>query len=69
MHQCLIQWQGDNVKVVQADTSVSVATTNPTYWEFEDCECLSGRVWKGGVIKINNECQQLVQAIGSERLF
>ena len=31
MHQCLIQWQGDNVEVVQADTSVSVATADPTY--------------------------------------
>ena len=44
MHQCLIQWQGDNVEVIQADTSVSVATTDPAYWEFEDCECFSGRV-------------------------
>jgi len=31
MHQCLIQRQGDNVEVVQADTSVSVATTDPAY--------------------------------------
>ena len=29
MHQCLIQWRGDNVEVVQADTSVSIATTDP----------------------------------------
>ena len=31
MHQCLIQWQGDNVEVVQADIFVGVASTNPTY--------------------------------------
>jgi hypothetical protein len=31
MHQCLIQWQGDNVEVVQADTSMSVATADPAY--------------------------------------
>jgi hypothetical protein len=44
MHQCLIQWQGDNVEVVQDDTSVSVATADTTYWEFEDCEYFSGKV-------------------------
>jgi len=31
MHQCIIQRQGDNVEVVQADTSVSVATTDSAY--------------------------------------
>jgi hypothetical protein len=69
MHQCLIQWQGDNVEVVQIDTSVSVATANPAYWKFEDCEYFSDRVWKQGVIKINDECQQPIQAIGSKSLF
>ena len=44
MHQYLIEWQGDNVEVVPADTSVSVATTDPAYWEFEDYECFSGRI-------------------------
>ena len=33
MHQCLIQWQGDNVKVVPADTSMSVATADSAYWK------------------------------------
>ena len=42
MHQYLIQWQGDNIEVVLANTSVSVATTNPACWEFKDCECFSG---------------------------
>jgi hypothetical protein len=31
MHQCPIQWQGDNVEVVSANTSVSVATADPAY--------------------------------------
>ena len=69
MHQCLIQWQGDNVEVVQANTSVSVATADPAYQEFEDCECLSGRIWEGGIIRVNDERQQPIQAIGSESLF
>ena len=69
MHQCLIQWQGDGIEVVQADTSVSVATADPAYWEFEDCECFFVRVWEGGIVKINNEHQQPIQVIGSESLF
>ena len=60
MHQCLIQWQGDNIEVVQADTAVSVATADPAYQEFEDYECFSGRLQEGGVIKINDERQQPV---------
>ena len=69
MHQYLIQWQGDNVKVVPADTSMSVATADPAYWELEDFECFSGKLWEGGFIKVSDESQQLIQAIGSESLF
>jgi hypothetical protein len=55
--------------VVQADTSVSVTTTDLAYWEFEDCECFSSKVWEGGIIKINDDRQQLIQAIGSKSVF
>ena len=69
MHQCLIQWHGDDVELVRADESVSIATVNPVFWELEDFECFSGKLWKGGFIKINNEGQQPIQAIGSKSLF
>ena len=46
MHQCLIQWQGNNVEVVHADASVSVATADPVVWEIEDFECFSRKVWE-----------------------
>ena len=69
IHQCLIQWQGDNVEMVEADTSISVATVDPAYWEFEDCECFSGRIQEGGVIRVNDERQKPIQVIGSESLF
>ena len=36
MHQCLIQWHGDDVELVHADDSISIATTDPMYWELED---------------------------------
>ena len=61
MHQCVIQWHGDDVEVVRADESVSIATADLVFWELGDFECLSGKTWEGGFIRI--------QAIGSESLF
>ena len=29
IHQCLIQWHGDNVELVHADDSMSIATVDP----------------------------------------
>ena len=69
MHQCLIQWHEDDVKVVRADESVSIATADPVFWELADFKCLSGKTWEGGFIRINNEGQWPVQAIGSKSLF
>ena len=31
MHQCLIQWHGDDVELVRVDESVSIATVDPIY--------------------------------------
>ena len=39
MHQCLIQWHRDDVELVHANDSVSIAIANPMYWEQEDFEC------------------------------
>ena len=69
MNQCLIQWHGDDVELVHADDSVSIATANPMYWELEDFECFSSKLWEGGFIKINDESQLLIQAVSSESLF
>jgi hypothetical protein len=69
MHQCLIQWHGDYVELVYADESMSIATTDPMFWELGDFECFSGKLWKGNFIRINNEGQQLIRAVGSESLF
>ena len=60
---------GDDVKLVHTDESVSIATADPVFWELGDFECFSGKLWEGGFIKISNESQQSMQAIGSESLF
>ena len=69
MHQCLIQWHGDDVELVRVDEFVSIATADPVFWELGDFECFSSKSWEGGFIKISNESQQLMQAIGSEICF
>ena len=69
MHQCLIQWHRDDVELVRTDESVSIATADPVFWELGDFECFSGKLWEGGFIKISNESQQPMQAIGFESLF
>jgi hypothetical protein len=48
---------------------MSITTADPVFWELEDFNCFSGKLWEGGFIKINNEGQQLIQAIGSESLL
>ena len=65
----MIQWHGDDIELVHADDSVSIAIADPMYWELEDFECFSGKRWEGGFIKINDESQQPIQAVGSKSLF
>ena len=69
MHQCLIQWHGDDIELVHADASVSIAIADPMYQELEDFKYFSGKRWEGGFMKINDESQQPIQAVGSESLF
>jgi hypothetical protein len=42
MHQCLIQWDGDEVQVVHADDSVEVSHAAMSVWDAEDQEPISG---------------------------
>ena len=60
---------GDDVEVVRADESMSIAIADPVFWELGDFECFSRKLWEGGFIKISNESQQAMQAISSESLF
>jgi hypothetical protein len=36
MHQCLIQWDGDEVEVVQEDDSIEIAHAAMSIWDAED---------------------------------
>ena len=65
----MIQWHGDDIELVHADDSVSIAIADPMFWELEDFECFLGKQWEGGFIRIIDEGQQPIQAVGSESLF
>jgi hypothetical protein len=42
MHQCLIQWDGDEVEVVLADDSIEISLAAMSIWDTEDQEPISG---------------------------
>jgi hypothetical protein len=69
IRQCLIQWQGDDVKVLSANTTVSVATTDAPTWEVNGTECLSGKAWEGEFLQMSDLELKPIQAIGSDSLF
>jgi hypothetical protein len=42
MHQCLIQWDGDEVEVVHADDLIEISLATMSVWDVEDQEPISG---------------------------
>jgi hypothetical protein len=42
MHQCLIQWDGDEVEVFHADDSIEISHTAMSIWDAADQEPISG---------------------------
>ena len=63
MHQCLIQWHGDDVELVRADESVSIATADPVFWELGDFECFLASHGKEAslrsAMKASSRCKRL----------
>lgn len=44
LHQCLIQWVGDEVEIVEADNSACVALMEMSAdWQHGEMACLTGR--------------------------
>ena len=42
MHQCLVQWDGDEVEVIRADDSSKVSLADMNAWDAEGQEPISG---------------------------
>jgi len=66
MHQSLIQWIGDDIEVVPADSSVSISYARTYEWNFEGMECFYRKIYEEGVIKVFDDDQQPIQAVGSQ---
>jgi hypothetical protein len=47
MHQCLIQWDEDEVEVVQADDSIEISHAAMSIWDAKDQESISGMSLEG----------------------
>jgi hypothetical protein len=69
MHQQLVQWVDDDVEVVLADDSVSVANMEPAFWEYQGIDCFSGKDWGEGHVEPVGSDQQLIQAVCSYSNF
>jgi len=52
MHQCLIQWIGDVVEVVAADSSFSIASAETYQKSYERVKCFSGQAWEAEFLKV-----------------
>jgi hypothetical protein len=69
MHQQLIQWVDDDIEVVQADDSVSVANVEQAFWEYQGIDCFSGKDWGEAPVEPVSSDQQPIQAVGSYSNF
>jgi hypothetical protein len=54
MHQQLVEWVDDDIEVVQADDSLSVANVEPAFWEYQGIDCFSGKDWSEGPVELVN---------------
>ena len=60
MHQVLLQWIGDQVEIVPADTTVHVAAADLDPWQIEGTDCLSGRAWDGQYLNVTDQGVEIV---------
>ena len=69
MHQCVVQWIGDTVEIVQADTSVHVATADFVPVGTDRLPCLSGTYWDGEMLEITDEGARITGGMATPRLL
>jgi hypothetical protein len=63
MHQQLVQWVDDDVEVLQADDSVSVANVELAFWEYQGIDCILGKDWgEGPVEPVSSDQQRFKQS-------
>ena len=65
MHQCLIQWIGDVVEVVAADSSFSIASAEACEESYERVKCFSGQAWEAEFLNVADYEISLSSVAGS----
>ena len=65
MHQCLVQWIGDTVKVVSTNSLFSIATAEAQTWSYEKVKCLSSHAWETDFLKVADYEIESIQAVGA----
>ena len=65
MHQCLIQWIGNVVEVVAADSSFSIASAEACEESYERVRCFSSQAWETEFLKIADYEMSSGRTIGS----
>ena len=65
MHQCLIQWIGDVVEVVAADSSFSIASAETYEESYERVKYFSGQAWEVEFLRVADYEMSSNSATGS----
>jgi hypothetical protein len=47
----------DEVEIVQANDSISLANMEPAFWEYQGIDCFSGKDWGEGPVEPVNSDQ------------
>ena len=50
MHQCLVQWVGDKIKIIPRDSSYVIASIEAN--TYENTRCISGEIWEKDFLKV-----------------
>ena len=69
MHQCLVQWIGDVVEIVSADSSSNIALADLPKGSYERTSCISGEIWETDFLKVADYDIQPIQAVGSVQMI
>jgi len=67
MHQCLVQWVGDKIKIVPGDSSYVIASAEAD--TYERTRCISGEIWEKEFLKHVDYEIPPIQAVGSHEEF
>ena len=66
MHQCVAQWIGDFVEIVDAYSSFSIATADLEIWSGQGIRCISREAWEGEILMMADFRLDVVQEISSK---